>query len=266
MMYSAEISHNSPSVLQPIASQGRRGSKSDTGTPQRRLEEAVSAHATAESSSRATGDSLAGIQGATPSVTPVPRVRRKPRRVHHMYSFTFTRTLVKLATLGLLLRQSVAMDGQSVASRGLTITSKCEKGHPLKEHETPTGNYNCDVCKTKQAKGTTLWGCHPCNWDICRGCLETWKPTAAKRPNPKELQVTEIFCEAKHRLIPRYVTSADKYGVSCDGSTLCRGKKLHLGTLMMGCRKCNIDFCPRCYIRKLDNGTYAGKPTCTKKS
>mmetsp|Transcript_24302 Transcript_24302/g.36454 ORF Transcript_24302/g.36454 Transcript_24302/m.36454 type:complete len:195 (+) Transcript_24302:64-648(+) len=49
----------------------------------------------------------------------------------------------------------------------------CPKGHKLNPEKTPHAGYYCDSCRKENLpKGTTLYGCRKCDFDICRSCLK----------------------------------------------------------------------------------------------
>ncbi|GAB5363582.1 hypothetical protein AAMO2058_000896000 [Amorphochlora amoebiformis] len=51
----------------------------------------------------------------------------------------------------------------------------CPKGHRLNPTKTPQAGFYCDVCEKKDlAKGTWMYGCRKCDWDVCRQCLNSY--------------------------------------------------------------------------------------------
>merc|ERR1711964_443754 len=47
---------------------------------------------------------------------------------------------------------------------------ECPGGHTSDWFDTPWRGFGCDLCGTKKSKGSTMWGCRICDWDICRAC------------------------------------------------------------------------------------------------
>eukprot|EP01084_Bolivina_argentea_P157969 275234_1 len=51
--------------------------------------------------------------------------------------------------------------------------SNCPGKHGLKKYKTPEDEWGCDVCQTEMSKGTVLYGCRICDFDVCSSCLKT---------------------------------------------------------------------------------------------
>eukprot|EP00662_Eupelagonemidae_sp_cell21_P057270 gene57270-biopygen31739 len=48
---------------------------------------------------------------------------------------------------------------------------RCIRKHVCKEFRTPRDNsHTCDKCDKKQPKGTEMWGCRQCDYDMCMDC------------------------------------------------------------------------------------------------
>ena len=52
-----------------------------------------------------------------------------------------------------------------------TPQTKCPSGHDLLPYETPEDDFLCSVCECEFSMGTILYGCRPCDYDLCRECL-----------------------------------------------------------------------------------------------
>lgn len=52
-----------------------------------------------------------------------------------------------------------------------TPRSKCPTGHELAAFETPEDGFLCSLCDCEFPSNTTLYGCRPCDYDLCRDCL-----------------------------------------------------------------------------------------------
>jgi len=61
----------------------------------------------------------------------------------------------------------------------LPAKGECPEGHKLKEFETPTMNWRCNVCRKQFHQGTILHGCRECNFDLCNGCRNGLKASSA---------------------------------------------------------------------------------------
>ena len=42
--------------------------------------------------------------------------------------------------------------------------------HAMLPFRTPRDSFICDVCGTPKVQGTQMYGCRPCNYDLCTGC------------------------------------------------------------------------------------------------
>ena len=57
------------------------------------------------------------------------------------------------------------------------VMNDCPKGCGLTEFQTPHPRYSCDGCykrtsvKKQLTTGTTMYGCRPCNYDLCEDCI-----------------------------------------------------------------------------------------------
>ena len=57
------------------------------------------------------------------------------------------------------------------------VMNDCPKGCGLTEFQTPHPRYSCDGCykrtgvKKQLPTGTTMYGCRPCNYDLCEDCI-----------------------------------------------------------------------------------------------
>mmetsp|Transcript_31252 Transcript_31252/g.58694 ORF Transcript_31252/g.58694 Transcript_31252/m.58694 type:complete len:562 (-) Transcript_31252:222-1907(-) len=54
-----------------------------------------------------------------------------------------------------------------------TPRTTCPAGHPLEPFETPEDGFLCSICECEFMSNTTLYGCRPCDYDLCRDCLST---------------------------------------------------------------------------------------------
>ena len=63
------------------------------------------------------------------------------------------------------------LDAQDAESEPPTPQTKCPEGHDLMAFETPEEGYLCSVCECEFSMGTTLYGCRPCDYDLCRDCV-----------------------------------------------------------------------------------------------
>ena len=62
-------------------------------------------------------------------------------------------------------------------TRGNNFTRdlKCPAGHTPSQFSTPIGGYGCDVCEESVPKGTNMFGCDACQWDMCNDCAQKVK-------------------------------------------------------------------------------------------
>jgi len=48
----------------------------------------------------------------------------------------------------------------------------CPQKHQLRQFCTPHGQFKCNVCDTRQAPGSVMFGCRPCDFDVCAQCSD----------------------------------------------------------------------------------------------
>lgn len=66
----------------------------------------------------------------------------------------------------------------------------CLEGHDTKIFETPEDGWQCDVCGNAFHKGTHLFGCSICEWDICQSCTAEQQAEGLRTP-PEEAEPYE---------------------------------------------------------------------------
>merc|ERR1712130_36169 len=103
----------------------------------------------------------------------------------------------------------------------------CAGKHGLVKFPTPQDGWYCSKCDYEFPKGTMLYGCRKCDYDLCAKC------NGNNVPN----------CKGRHGL-SRFVTTGHDNTFGCD---ICKAR-FPSGTVMYGCRKCNYDACTKCYI------------------
>ena len=57
------------------------------------------------------------------------------------------------------------------------------KDHSLTRFMSEFGGFGCDNCKASQPKGSTLFGCRTCDFDLCLECHEKERGTAPGSTN-----------------------------------------------------------------------------------
>ncbi len=67
----------------------------------------------------------------------------------------------------------------------------CPKGHGLTEFKTNHDRFTCDVCKSHQQVGATLFGCRACNFDACPNCFAGQK--ARTRPGTEHKVTLTLY-------------------------------------------------------------------------
>jgi hypothetical protein len=61
---------------------------------------------------------------------------------------------------------------------------RCPKGnHPLSSFMVPNRLFACDVCNSTPHRGSVMYGCRICDWDICRNCVEEKYPELSAAGN-----------------------------------------------------------------------------------
>ena len=74
--------------------------------------------------------------------------------------------------------------GPSVSSRYFSgDRTKCLDGHHLGPFTADANDYTCDVCGRRQALGSRMFSCRPCNFDVCQGCYSTTPPKTRSWPS-----------------------------------------------------------------------------------
>jgi serine/threonine protein kinase len=76
------------------------------------------------------------------------------------------------------------MQGNAEPSANVNI---CPKRHPLKQFYTPVDGYMCNKCGNSTGalvKGTKMFACRECDYDICVDCLLKTAPPTATVPSP----------------------------------------------------------------------------------
>jgi len=53
-----------------------------------------------------------------------------------------------------------------------TFNANCAQAHGLKETETESGNYECDICKKSLKFGVIVHSCAECEFDLCKQCYD----------------------------------------------------------------------------------------------
>jgi len=59
---------------------------------------------------------------------------------------------------------------------GSLATAGCPGNHALQRFRTPLPKFRCDLCGTVQARGSAMWGCRTCDWDMCATCEKFLRP------------------------------------------------------------------------------------------
>lgn len=73
----------------------------------------------------------------------------------------------------------------------------CPAGHALSQFKTPTGegDWCCSMCHGPVAEGSSMWGCRPCDYDLCTRC---WPQAMLVAPKQPKLQQQ---ASASHQLL-----------------------------------------------------------------
>eukprot|EP00927_Polykrikos_kofoidii_P000796 TRINITY_DN10306_c0_g1_i1.p1 TRINITY_DN10306_c0_g1~~TRINITY_DN10306_c0_g1_i1.p1 ORF type:complete len:1133 (+),score=132.40 TRINITY_DN10306_c0_g1_i1:350-3400(+) len=96
---------------------------------------------------------------------------------------------------------------------------QCPKGHLLQHWGSSCSATTCQSCAAEFPKGSLMWGCRRCNWDLCERC-------------------TPRACPQGH-LLERAIAAGD---YSCHE---CRNV-VSRGLVKWTCRTCNWDMCSEC--------------------
>eukprot|EP00933_Yihiella_yeosuensis_P008309 TRINITY_DN113694_c0_g1_i1.p1 TRINITY_DN113694_c0_g1~~TRINITY_DN113694_c0_g1_i1.p1 ORF type:complete len:660 (-),score=159.18 TRINITY_DN113694_c0_g1_i1:169-2148(-) len=67
-------------------------------------------------------------------------------------------------------RQDSVASSQGSATQD-AVVPRCPEQHELVAFETPEDGFMCSLCDREFLAGTTLWGCRPCDYDLCKSCL-----------------------------------------------------------------------------------------------
>jgi hypothetical protein len=65
--------------------------------------------------------------------------------------------------------EPVASAAPAPAAKPLSLG--CPQKHVLRQFCTPHGQFKCNACGQRQAVGTNMYGCRPCDFDICPSCV-----------------------------------------------------------------------------------------------
>merc|ERR1719326_415049 len=78
-------------------------------------------------------------------------------------------------------------------------------GKPLVPFETHHNGFWCDVCKVKVPKGTTMYGCRKCDYDMCNTC---YFEAAAETNQPEDACEISQEAESEPEVKPEVVAEA----------------------------------------------------------
>jgi len=59
---------------------------------------------------------------------------------------------------------------------GSLASMQCPGDHAPQRFNTPLPNFSCDLCGTVQVRGSAMWGCRTCDWDMCAKCEKHLRP------------------------------------------------------------------------------------------
>jgi len=97
-----------------------------------------------------------------------------------------------------------------------TSTKTCPGKHGLKEFETPSAGYGCDLCKERFSADTHMYGCRICNYDVCDDCWDKFDAAAVTLADaePEREREPESETEAKMSESPKEVYRPAKFDVT----------------------------------------------------
>lgn len=52
------------------------------------------------------------------------------------------------------------------------VVTKCPQGHELQTFATLADTYPCSVCRKKLSRGSAMFGCRRCSYDVCGECFQ----------------------------------------------------------------------------------------------
>eukprot|EP01083_Nonionella_stella_P268368 907200_1 len=114
----------------------------------------------------------------------------------------------------------------------------CPGKHGMTIYVTELDGLGCDLCKNKVNKGTKLYGCRLCNYDVCTICKpEPVEPVLPEAPKKRTEMDDIVMCPDKHMLIPRRRTQYKCGKCNVDYQ---RAKSWY-------CRKCEYHLCLKCF-------------------
>eukprot|EP00928_Gymnodinium_smaydae_P059595 TRINITY_DN4298_c0_g1_i1.p1 TRINITY_DN4298_c0_g1~~TRINITY_DN4298_c0_g1_i1.p1 ORF type:complete len:1017 (-),score=123.88 TRINITY_DN4298_c0_g1_i1:34-3084(-) len=136
--------------------------------------------------------------------------------------------------------ESVCRDTHgSQASDAMT---RCPMGHGMQLFTTPAADFSCNMCSSKFPKGSMLWSCRPCDFDMCVQCSKQMKQMEATACCPSGHSMS-LFC-----------TPAPNYSCNSCHAVFPRN------TTLWSCRPCDFDMCSRCSgARRRRNSLPTGK-------
>eukprot|EP01083_Nonionella_stella_P170556 580666_1 len=121
----------------------------------------------------------------------------------------------------------------------------CPGKHGLKKFETENDGFGCDLCSKKVSRGTPLFGCRECNFDVCLDC----KPEASiddEEPKPKRRrghtnasEVEMVTCAKKHPLLDK------QFGAFV--CSKCKENREDVKGQHHVCQKCDYHMCLQCF-------------------
>ena len=126
----------------------------------------------------------------------------------------------------------------------------CVKGECLLPLKTFDEDFNCDLHDPDGLepipKGTRMWGCRHCDFDWCATCYRAEYPKKYVKDLKQLGEYKAIPHDAeKGECLKLLFTDDDKF--NCDKHDPKGREKIPKGTMMRGCRKCDFDWCMRCY-------------------
>jgi len=130
----------------------------------------------------------------------------------------------------------------------------CEAGACIKAFKTMDGHFNCDKhdpegVESPYPEGTVMWGCRDCDYDWCANCFAEFDPIQHSKDARKfglDVPLVEHNAEkGGHSCLLALRTTDDKF--NCDHHDKRHKEKIPIGTLMWGCRECDMDWCKACF-------------------
>jgi hypothetical protein len=129
----------------------------------------------------------------------------------------------------------------------------CKGGLCIKGALTIDDQFNCDKHDPEGVesipKGTLMWGCRDCDYDWCGNCFsEKDKVQHSKDCRKFGVEAPDFDHDAKKGghscLVAQRTTDAE---FNCDKHDKKHREKIPEGSLMWGCRECDMDWCKACF-------------------